>query len=261
MNEERKVYFKNSKGDKLRGIIVNPSGNNSNPIIILCHGFSTSKNSGTYLALKDRLSRHNISTFRFDFYGHGESEGKFEDITISEAVDDILQAIEFLVSEDFKNIGLMGSSFGGIASIMAASKTNRLFTLALKSPVSNYTNNEIETKSEAELLDWKKKGYRYYESGDGRKLRLNYTFYEDFKNNDGYKAAPKIMVPTLIVHGDADEIVPFKQSVKTSKLIPDCKLHPVKGANHHYDGPGHAEEMLQALEGFIFEKSKLFMQS
>ena len=103
-----------------------------------------------------------------------------------------------------------------------------------------------------------KKGYRYYVSGDGRKLRLNYSFFEDFKNNNGYDAAPKIKVPTIIVHGNADEIVPFKQSVKTSKLIPNCKLHPVKGSNHHYDGQGHAEEMLQALEDFIVEQAKQF---
>jgi len=206
----KKVYFRNPKGDKLCGIITNTSGDKNKPIIIMAHGFSTSKNSDTYVSLSNNLTQHNISSFRFDFYGHGESEGKFENITVSEEVDDVLQAIKFLKDDGYTKIGLMGGSFGGIASIMAASKSKDLYLLVLKSPVSNYLEKEMETKSEVELEEWKKKGYQYYESGDGRKLKLNHTFYRDFKNNDGFKAAPKIKISTLIVHGDKDETVPYK---------------------------------------------------
>lgn len=252
---EDKVFFNNSKGDKLCGIIKNPTGNKAKPIIVLAHGFSTHKNSGTYTELAQRLSSHNISTLRFDFYGHGESEGKFEDITITEAVDDILQVIKFLKSKGYKRIGIMGSSFGGISSIMAASKTKELYLLALKSPISNYLDKELETKSKEELDEWKEKGYRIYISGDGSEHKLKYSFFEDFKNNNGYVAAPKIQIPTFIVHGDKDEIVPYKQSVKTCDLIPNCKLHTVKGATHRYDNPEHKEEMWQAITDFVVEQS------
>ena len=251
----KKVYFTNSKGDKLCGVISNPSGDKSKPVIIMAHGFSTSKNSDTYVSLSKNLDSYKISSFRIDFYGHGESEGKFENVTVSEAVDDILQAIKYLKNEGYKKIGLMGGSFGGIASLMAASKSKDLYLLVLKSPVSNYLEKEMETKSEKELKDWKNLGYRYYESGDGRKLKLNYTFYEDFKNNDGFKVAPKIKAPTLIVHGDEDETVPYSQSIKNSKLITNCKLHTVKGANHHYDGEGLKEEALRVMTKFIVDIS------
>ena len=80
-------------------------------------------------------------------------------------------------------------------------------------------------------------------------------FYQDFKNNDGYKAAPKIKIPTLTVHGDEDETVPYKQSVKISKLIPNCKLHTIKGGNHRYENPKHKEEMWQAIVNFIVKTS------
>jgi len=219
------------------------------------HGFSTSKNSDTYVSLAKNLDDYKISSFRIDFYGHGESDGKFENVTISEAVDDLLQAIKFLKSQRYKMVGLMGGSFGGIASIMTASKSKDLYLLVLKSPVSNYLEKEMETKNKKELENWKMKGYRYYLSGDGRKLKLNYTFFEDFKNNNGFKAAPKIKVPTLIVHGDKDEAVPYKQSVKTSKLILNCTLHTVKGANHHYDGNGNKEEALKVMTKFIVANS------
>lgn len=250
----KKVYFNNSKGDKLCGVLTNPTEDKNKPIIILCHGFSTSKDSSTYTALAESFAKRNISTFRFDFFGHGESEGDFEKITISEAVDDILQAIEFIKKQGYKKIGLVGSSFGGISSIMATSKTKDLYVLALKSPVSNYVEKEEETKSKEELLEWKKKGFCIYVSGDGGKHKLNYTFFEDAKNNIGYKVAHKIKIPTLIVHGDKDLIVPYKQSVKIIKLMENGKLHTVKGANHHYDKPEHMEEMLNEIVNFVVEK-------
>lgn len=251
---EEKLYFQNSKGNKLCGLLENSSKDVSKPIIILVHGFSSNKNTSNFVKLKDILDQKGIATFRFDIFGHGESEGKFEDITITEAVDDILQAIKFLQSKGFIKIGLLGSSFGGISSIIAASKTNDLFMLALKSPVSDYWEVEKGRFSQKDLEEWKEKSYRDYED-DGKMLKLGYTFIDDFKNNDAYKAAAKINIPTLIVHGDADDTVPVTQSIKTSKLIPNCKLILVKGANHRYTESNHAEQMLKAFEEFIVSES------
>ena len=250
-----KIFFENSKGNKLCGILSNPTNDKNKSIIALCHGFSTSKESSTYISLEQILNKNNISTFRFDFFGHGESEGKFENMTTSEAVDDILNAIKFLKKLGYTKIGLMGSSFGGISSIMAASKTNDLFVLALKSPVSNFEEKEIMTKTKKELEEWKRKGYKYYISGDGRKLRLNYTFAEDSKNNNGYQAARKIKIPTLIVHGDKDKSVPIEQSKKTANLIKECKLEIIKGADHGYSKPKDREKMLFLISDFLIKNS------
>lgn len=252
---KEKLFFKNKKGNKLCGILSNPTSSKEKPIIILCHGFSTSKNSHTYVRLQEILNSHEISTFRFDFFGHGESEGNFEDVTISEAVNDILNAIKFLKKLGYSKIGLMGGSFGGLAGIMAASKTNDLFILALKSPVSDYEEKERVTKTKEELEEWKKKGYTYYISGEGKKLKLNYTFFEDLKNNNGYEAAKKIKIPTLIVHGDRDESVPIKQSKKTASLIENCKLEIIKGADHRYSKPRDFEKMLDLISKFIIKNS------
>ena len=76
-----KIFFENSKGNKLCGILSNPTNDKNKSIIVLCHGFSTSKESSTYISLEQILNKNNISTFRFDFFGHGESEGKFENLT------------------------------------------------------------------------------------------------------------------------------------------------------------------------------------
>lgn len=79
---EEKVLFYDSNKNKVIGILANPKKENKE-IVILLHGFASSKNSQTNIALQKILTEHKIATFRFDFYGHGESEGNFENITVT----------------------------------------------------------------------------------------------------------------------------------------------------------------------------------
>ena len=247
---KKKLFFENSQGNRLVGILSDPTSEKAIPLIIMCHGFSASKESNTYIQLEATLNKKGISTFRFDFYGHGESEGKFEDITISEAVDDTLNAINYFQKQGYTKIGLFGSSFGGIASIIAASKSPELFVLALKSPVSNYMGKLLIDKGKKGINEWKEKGFILYDSGKGM-LRLNYSFYEDSKKLDGYEAAKLIKAPTLIVHGDKDVTVPISQSLKTASLIPSCKLEIIKGEDHRYSNPIHFDKMISLITSFI----------
>lgn len=249
---QEKLFFKNSKGNKLCGIL---SSVNKNIIIILCHGFSSNKDSQTFPTLERIFNDKNISTFRFDFYGHGESGGKFEDITISEAVDDILNAIKFLKNKKFKKIGLVGSSFGGMASIIAASKSKDLYILALKSPVSNQMEKLLVKYNNKNVKKWKEKGFIYYESGKLGKLKLNYSFFEDSMKINGYEAAKKISIPTLVVHGDKDESVPIEQSIRLSKIIKNCKLEIIKDADHRYTKPEYFEKCINLISNFIIKNS------
>jgi uncharacterized protein len=250
---EQKLEFYNSNGSKLCGILSSPKDDNSTstPIIILAHGFSTNKNSTSIVALSENLNRKEIATFRFDFYGHGESEGKFEDITVSEGVDDILSAVKFLKAQGYSKIGLMGSSFGGICSILAASKSKDIFVLALKSPVSNFVEVQKLGLSEKEILDWKNDGTRIY--CPKRKLNLDYTFYEDIQKLDVYLHAKKIEIPTIIVHGDKDEIVPIQQSYELVKSIETSKLFIIKDADHRYSDKQSFDAVIRIISDFIEE--------
>ncbi len=252
---KQKIFFKNSKGIKLFGVLSNPTDDTTKPMIILCHGFSAGKEGRTYVRLEEILNGKGISTFRFDFFGHGESGGKFEEITTSEAIDDVLNAIKSIKDLGYKKIGLVGSSFGGMASIFAASRSEGLHVLALKSPVSDYKSMSETRRSEQELEDWKEKGFIELEGPDGEMRRLNYSFYEDAEKVDAYEAARKINIPALIVHGDADETVPIEQSLKTASLIEDCRLEVIKGGDHTYSNPEHFEKLLGLISAFIIKNS------
>jgi alpha/beta superfamily hydrolase len=253
---KQKIFFKNSKGNKLCGILSNPASQKEKPIIILCHGFSTSKEGRTYVRLEEILNNKGISTFRFDFFGHGESEGKFEEITTFEAVDDIQNAIRFLRESGYKKIGLVGSSFGGMASIITASKTNALYVLALKSPVSDYLGLVHNREDGKEIEKWREQGFIEVAGVDGETRILGYSFYEEAEKVKAYEVAKSIKIPTLIVHGDEDETVPIEQSKKTASLIQNCRLEVIEGADHTYSQSEHFEKMLDLISDFIIEQSK-----
>ena len=227
------------------------SGDKSRPLIILCHGFTTSKDGRTYVRLEEKLNRKAFSTFRFDFFGHGESEGQFAEITISEAVDDVQSAIRFVKDSGYDRIGLVGSSFGGFASILAAGQSDDLFVLALKSPVSDYLGLLIARDQDIDIQTWRKEGFISVEASDGTNAELNYSFYADAEGIQGDSYAERIKVPTLIVHGDRDETVPLEQSRKVAELIPDCNLEVIRGADHVYSDPEHFELMLDLISDFV----------
>ena len=246
--EEQHIYFKDSRGNKIFGILHNPTGTTDRPIMILVHGHSSSNRSKSITMLSRLLHEKGISSFKIDLYGHGQSEGKFEEATVSEAVDDILQAILYLKNKGYSKIGLVGSSFGGLASIIAASKTQDLLVLALKSPVSNFADPHLW--KDVSIADWKKRGYLDYQTKEGM-AKLNYIFYEDAMRNDGYRVAHHITIPTLVMHGDRDTEVPVGQSIKLARLIPHATLHIIEGADHRYTNPEHLREMTQGIVDFI----------
>lgn len=254
--KEEKVYFENPRGVKLCGILSNPTANKANPIVVLCHGSATGKDNYTNTQLVPILSKEGISTFRFDFFGHGESEGEFENLTISEGVDDELTAIEHLKSLGYSRIGLFGASFGGLTSIMVASKIEDLRMLVLKSPPWNLKECALESMGEDAIEEWRRKGFKFYLDGQKRKHRLNYSFFEDYDNNNGYEAAEKIDVPTFIVHGREDKAIPIEQSIKASKILSNCQLEIMEGAGHGYSGPGQFDKMIDLLSEFIIKNLK-----
>ena len=72
------------------------------------------------------------------------------------------------------------------------------------------------------------------------------TWYEDFR-----KDVVRIDIPTLVIHGDADRIVPFSAAgERTAKLIRGAQLHVVKGGPHNIAWT-HADEVNSALVSFL----------
>ena len=74
------------------------------------------------------------------------------------------------------------------------------------------------------------------------------TWHEDFRQDF-------VDVPTLVIHGDEDRIVPFAAAgQRTAKLVKGARLHVLKGGPHCITWT-HAEEVNSELLRFLGEKS------
>ena len=72
------------------------------------------------------------------------------------------------------------------------------------------------------------------------------TWHEDFR-----KDLAKIDVPTLVIHGDSDRIVPFSSAgQRTAKLVKGAELVVIKDGPHNVAWT-HAEEVNAALLKFL----------
>ncbi|MFH1506080.1 MAG: alpha/beta hydrolase [archaeon] len=251
---QKKITFHNSKGDKLVGILSNPT-EDKEKIVLICHGLASNKDRPIYVKMEEALNKNNIATFRFDFFGQGKSEGKFEEITMTELVDDILQAVLFLKIKGYSEFGIFGSSMGGTAAIIAATRIEELYVLAIRCSSIDYHSKLLKKKTKEYLEDWKEKGFVLKRGFDGRMERLNYTMVEDVVKYDGFEACKEIGVPTILVHGEKDESSPVEQVKKAAKLIKNCKLEILKGVGHHFTEAGAFEKGLELLSDFIISHS------
>ncbi|MBR9693370.1 alpha/beta hydrolase [Candidatus Woesearchaeota archaeon] len=245
MHEER-VEFDNGNGAKLVGIFIMP--NEYAPIVILAHGLGSSKDSGSYIGLQNGFAALGIGTLRFDFYGHGESDGKFENFTVSEGIRDVQQAFHYLRARyPHAKIGLTGSSIGGAAVYYAAPDLD-ITGVAPMCPALDNQKVWKKRAGAAKIKEWEKKGTITYTTYAGQKKKLAYHYYEDAGNHDPEKV--KITAPVLIVHGDKDTTVPYASSQAICKSK-GYTLLKIKGADHNFTGDGQQDKRIDAVINFF----------
>lgn len=243
---EEQVVFQNESDQNLAGIIERDAGNNKSPLVVMCHGFSSGKNSKTNRRFNQELIAKGFATFRFDFRGHYESEGRMEDITVSDGIKDLTAAINYLrplkwVDQD--RIGIVATSFGANVALnyVAISKTIR--ALALKSPVFDYCEVRLRQLGAEGIRKWKSEGYTLVD-GD----KTTYKFYEDAMTRNMREIATTIAIPAIIVHGSADTNVPLSQSQELSRwLLGPVTFEIIDGADHQYTNPAHFDHMVQRI--------------
>jgi pimeloyl-ACP methyl ester carboxylesterase len=203
-------------------------------VVILGHGYLSNKKSRTNTALSERLNKAGISTISYDMYGHGESEGDIVLLSISKVVDNLLAVYDYAKGQGYSKIGLSGSSYTGIVSLIAASK--RDFTaLSLKCPVFDSKRLWDSRHGPEGIQKWKEDGYI-----DAFGNRWHYGAYEDASSYDMEDVASRITAPVLVIHGDRDVTVPLQHATDIVKHVKgENELVIVQGADHFFKDEAH----------------------
>jgi pimeloyl-ACP methyl ester carboxylesterase len=247
---EKLIAFRN-QGQRLYGMLHLPDSVVTTPAVVLCHGFTGSRMEAHFLFVKMArdLAAHGIAALRFDFRGSGESEGRFQDMTIGGEISDAVAALRWLRRQRGiapARLGLLGLSLGGCVSACVAGQHPQIVkALALWSAAAHpehFWNADAERALEGrEVVDW------------GGNL-IGRAFLEEAKAGVIRPLAEIARYPgsVLIVHGEKDAAVPLGHAQEYTAAVPGRKeVHIIAGADHVYSSfPWESEVIRLTSEWF-----------
>ncbi|ORX45835.1 hypothetical protein DM01DRAFT_1166373 [Hesseltinella vesiculosa] len=105
------LTIKNDKGERLVGILEKPDLKGRGLILIL-HGFLTHKDSLWQKKLALSLP---YPSYRFDSYGHGDSDGVYRYPNIVKGAENLRTVASYFDSQGWKIFGVVGYSGGAFA--------------------------------------------------------------------------------------------------------------------------------------------------
>ena len=248
---ETPLVFQDGADNTVSAILAEPD-RPSNRAVILCHGFLSNKDSRTNLRLTQLLVDQGIGTLRFDWFGMGDSGGDFSRITVATCCDQLERAISLMRDRGYDELGLVGSSFGGLLAILAGQRHPELRAIGLKCPVPDFPETLDHEFGLAGIEEWQRTNYIPDVTGGTEPVALDFSFYESCREFDAYAAARNIKAPVLIVHGEQDELVPFDQIRQLEDALPgDKELVLLPGADHQFGRPEDFRRMTVHLADWM----------
>jgi len=200
---------------------------------ILCHGMESAKNSEKLIYLAQSLAERGILALRFDFRYVGESTAKFADITYSGEVEDLQAAFGFMQSRQPGKTVIFGSSMGGTVALLFAAQEPRVAALVTLAAPGHPENFPKRMLTSTQLQRWRERGYTTYHG-----QRLNVSLLEDLERINVPEAARRIRCPVLILHGDADEVVPVAEAYELHGILTSAKRISIfKETDHRFSNP------------------------
>ena len=214
-------------GIRLSAVVERPDTERS-PLVIVLHGFSSSKEKPHTIAACRAMREAGFATLRFDLYGHGESSGEFKNHTLYKWISNTLTVIGYARSLDFvTDIYLSGHSQGGlVAALVGGMAPDLVKGLILRAPafmiprcaregnMLGYTFDPLRIPDEIDII----KGLTL----SGNYIRVAQTVYPE-------NAVDRFPGPVLLIHGDADDTVPLDDIREMAGRYRNCSLQVMHG--------------------------------
>jgi len=197
------AQFRNRSGRWLRGMVHRPVevAWRPAPCVVFFHGFTGDRMESHWIFVKcaRALAKHGIASLRFDFYGSGESEGEFREVTLQGEISDARAAVEFSRQQkgiDARRLGLCGLSLGGAVAACVASPL-RVQALVLWAALAHPTH--LRDLAQRTVLIAGEHGFREYNAH-----RISPRFLDQIDKVQPLKSIARFKNPTLIIHPEND---------------------------------------------------------
>ena len=249
-----KETIKNRKNQRVVALIE--ESQNSKGLVFVMHGLSGNKEELHIQAIAEAFKEQDYSVIRFDTTNtFGESEGQFEDATVTNYYEDLEDVIEWSRKQKWykEPFVLAGHSLGSICILLFAEKfQSKVKALA---PISTVISGKLslETKSHSQdIEEWKRGGVLVWKGHSGRIKRLKWSHMEDRLRYDVLKDINKIKVPVLLIVGEKDESTPVKhQKILYDALKCEKEFHIIKESEHTFKESKELTELKSLFEYWI----------
>ncbi|MBQ3630025.1 MAG: alpha/beta fold hydrolase [Prevotella sp.] len=228
-----------SKG-RLAAVIQKPElpAGGQCPMVVLSHGFTGNKEAQLLTLVADSLQAHGIASIRFDFNGHGKSEGDFQEMTVPNEVEDAKCVIEYVRDLRYvSKVAIAGHSQGGVVAAMTAGEltANDISAVVLFAPAGVIRDDairglkpDLSFARELNPLD----PPEYIEIWGGLKLGRDYI--RSAQTLPIYATAQHYQGPALIIHGTADRTVPYTYGERFHDIWPSSELVILDAFDHGF---------------------------
>jgi pimeloyl-ACP methyl ester carboxylesterase len=208
------------------------------PTVVFLPGFRSDMtgDKATYLAAYCAARGH--AMLRFDYSGHGESGGAFEDGTIGTWAADALRVID---AQTAGPLILVGSSMGGwIALLTALARPDRMAGLIGIAAAPDFTEalmwDAMTFEERATLMQ---EGVLHVPSQYGEPTPITRALIEDGRNHLLLSKPIGIRCPVRLLHGKADPDVPWEMALRIADQVTtdDVTVTLVKDGDHRLSRP------------------------
>lgn len=197
---------------------------------IIFHGFTANRNTSLLKEIANSLRDENIASVRFDFNGHGDSDGKFENMTVLNEIEDANAILNYVKTDPHvRNIYLVGHSQGGVvASMLAGLYPDLIKKVVLLAPAATLKNDALEGNTQGVTYNPDHIPDRLL----FKDLTLGGFYLRIAQQLPIYEVSAQFTKPVCLIHGTDDTVVSPNASKKYDQIYQDSTLHLIEGADH-----------------------------
>ena len=217
------------------------------PVGMFLHGLLSDAAGDKSMSLWHLAEAKNRSWVRFDMRAHGQSDGTFDEFTISRAMEDVKLIFGLFPSRPKL---LVGSSMGGwVGAQLATEHSLQICGVVLIAPAFSFMEQLYQSVSPSEQQQWLDNGSWHFDSeGMDDGFSLTYKAVADARQYDLLNKPVEYGCPVRILHGRLDDVVPADQSVTFSNRLSahsDIEVDILPQADHRLSG--HVEYITEKV--------------
>jgi len=240
-------YFKSSYSDKIAYKI---NQTKSETTIFFFGGYASTMTGTKATSLNQWAQKQKINFVRFDYSGHGESGGNFQDGTITKWLNEAEEVFHKLKTK--KNI-IIGSSMGSWISLLLTKKNSDINGFVGIASAPDFTISQwlkLDANQQNEFIE---KGSILFPDDDYGDYEVSYKFVNDGFNNVLLDKKIDISCPIRLLHGRLDKVVPFTVSEKIIEkvLSEDKDLKIIEDGDHSLSRESDLNILFEQIKYFI----------